>query len=127
MGSECKRILIIDPDVMSVYPMYADLVRNDFDVETCCNLREAVGRIKDVKFCCVIMDVDLPKIKGYDAVSILQTINPDLKIIMTSNKNSLEIEAEVRMQDIVYYYIKSFDRGELVEAVCDVYRRQQML
>ena len=124
MGSECKRILIIDPDIMSIYPLYSDLVRRGYTVETSINIREAVDRIKDIKFCCVIMDVDLPRIKGYDAVSILLAIDPDLKIIMTSNKNSIEIEAEVRKQDIVYYYIKSFDRGELVEAVNDVYQRQ---
>lgn len=127
MGSECKRILIIDPDIMSVYPLYSDLIRDGFDVETSCNIREAVERIKDIKFCCVIMDVDLPRIKGYDAVSILLAIDPDLKIIMTTNKNSMETETEVRKQDIVYYYIKSFDRGELVEAVHDVYQRQQRL
>ncbi|MBN2589841.1 MAG: response regulator [Sedimentisphaerales bacterium] len=127
MGSECKRILIIDPDVMSVYPLYSDLIRDGFTVETSRNLREAVERIKDIKFCCVIMDVDLPRIKGYDAVSILLAIDPELKIIMTTNKNSIEIETEVRKQDIVYYYIKSFDREELVEAVNDVYKRQQKL
>ena len=125
MGSECKRILIIDPDIMSVYPLYSDLIRDGFTVETSSNLREAVERIKDVKFCCVIMDVNLPRIKGYDAVSILKAIDPKVKIIMTTNKNSMEIEAEVRKQDIVYYYIKSFDRRELVEAVKDVYQRQQ--
>ena len=127
MGSECKRILIIDPDVMSVYPLYSDLIRKGFTVETSLNLREAVERIKDIKFCCVIMDVNLPRIKGYDAVSILKAIDPKVKVIMTADKNSLETEAEVRKQDIVYYYIKSFDREELLEAVNDVYQRQQRL
>ena len=125
MGSECNRILIIDPDIMSIYPLYSDLIRDGFTVETSINIRAALERIKNVKFFCVIMDVDLPQIKGYDAVSILLAIDPELKIIMTSNKNSIETEAEVRKQDIVYYYIKSFDRGELVEAVNDVYQRQQ--
>ena len=124
MGSEYKRILIIDPDVMSVYALCADLIRDGFVIENCISLREAVERIKDVNFCCVIMDVNLPRIKGYDAVSILKTIDPEIKVIMTSKKNSLEIESEVRKQDIVYYYIKSFDRNELLEAVRDVYQKK---
>ncbi len=124
MGSECKRILIIDPDIMSVYALCSDLIRDGFVIETCISLREAVERIKDVKFSCVIMDVNLPTIKGYDAVSILKTIDPEIRVIMTSGKNSLEIESEVRKQDIVYYYIKSFDRNELLEAVRDIYKKK---
>lgn len=124
MGSECKRILIIDPDIMSIYGLCADLIRGGFTVETTESLREAVERVKDVKFCCIIMDVNLPRIKGYDAVSILKAVNPGIQIIITAEKNSIEIESEVRKQDIVYYYIKSFERTELIEAVRDIYRKQ---
>ena len=116
----CKKILILDPDTFDVCRLFSDLLRNGFEVESCCNLQEAVGRIKNVNFDCVVMDVDIPKIKGYDAVSIIKAIDPELKIIMTSQKNDLELEKEVRKQDISYYHIKSFDRQELVEAVRDV-------
>ena len=89
-------------------------------MESCSSLQEAVERIKDINFDCVVMDVDIPKIKGYDAVSILKAVDPHVRIIMTSEKNNLELETEVRKQDISYYHIKSFDRQELVEAVRDI-------
>jgi DNA-binding NtrC family response regulator len=120
MKIECKRILILDTDTIGVYRLFSVLIRDGFTVETSCSIREAVERIKDVKFDCVVMDVNLPKIKGYDAVSILKAIDPNVKIIMTSEKNDIQLETEVRKQDIAYYHIKSFDHMELVEAVRDV-------
>jgi len=102
---------------MDVCRLYSDLLRSGFEVESCGCLQEAVERIKNIDFDCIVMDVDIPKIKGYDAVSILKAVDPCLKIIMTSERNDLELEKEVRKQDISYYHIKSFDRRELVEAV----------
>ena len=123
MKVECRRILILDPDTINVYRLFSDLIKDGFTVETSGSIREAVERIKDVRFDCVVMDVNLPKIKGYDAVSILKAVDPKIKIIMTSEKNDMELEAEVRKQDISYYHIKSFDRQELVEAIRDVCRK----
>ena len=118
-----KKILILDSNTIHVFWLYSDLLRNGFMVESCGSLQEAVGKIKDINFDCIVMDVDIPKIKGYDAVSILKAVDPHIKIIMTAGKNDIELETEVRKQDISYYHIKSFDRQELVEAVRDVCKK----
>ena len=120
MTVECKKILILDPNTLDVFRLYSDLLRSGFEVQSVTSLQEAVERIKNIDFDCIVIDVDIPKIKGYDAVSILKAIDPHLKIIMTSGRNDLELETEVRKQDISYYHIKSFDRQELVEAVRDI-------
>lgn len=125
MKVDRKRILIIDSDSAVVYELFAVFVRHGYEVETDQCVREAAQRIKDVKFDCIILDVDLPKMKGYDAVSILKAIDPEVQIIMTSKDNNMDLEAEVRKQDIFYYYIKSFDREELIEAVRDVFNKRQ--
>ena len=63
------------------------------------------------------MDVDIPEMKGYEAVSILKNLDPQIKIIMTTKKNTKKLEAKVREQDIFYYFIKSFDKEELKMAI----------
>ncbi len=65
---ECKKILILDPNTLDVFRLYSDLLRNGFEVQTVTSLQEAVERIKNIDFDCIVMDVDIPKIKGYDAV-----------------------------------------------------------
>ena len=115
--------MIVDPDTEAARELPSLFIKEGYDVETSESLTEAAERINDVKFDCIIMDVDLPEMKGYKAVPILKAIDPKVQIIMTAVENSVELEVEVRKQDIFYYYIKSFDREELKEAVRDVFKK----
>ena len=118
-----RRILIVDPDSKAARDLWELFIDENIDVEITGGITKAAERIKDVKYDCVIMDVDLPEMKGYTAVSILKAIDPELQIIMTTSENTKELEANVRKQDIFYYYIKSFDSKELKEAVWDVFKK----
>jgi len=113
----------VDPDSKAARDLSPLVVDEGYDVETSEGIREAAERIKDVKFDCVIMDVDLPEMKGYEAVPIIKAIDPKVQIIMTAAENTMELEAEVRKQDIFFYYIKSFAPEELREAVQDVFKK----
>lgn len=113
----------MDPDSKAARDLSPLVVDEGYDVETSEGIREAAERIKDVKFDCVIMDVDLPEMKGYEAVPIIKAIDPKVQIIMTAAENTMELEAEVRKQDIFFYYIKSFAPEELREAVQDVFKK----
>ena len=118
-----KKILIVDPDTEAARELSSLFIKEGYDVEISGGLTEAAERVNDVKFDCIIMDVDLPEMKGYKAVPILKAIDPKVQIIMTAVENTVELEAEVRKQDIFYYYIKSFDQEELKEAVRDVFKK----
>lgn len=122
-----KRVLIVDPDNEAARQVASILVEEGYEVEITATISAMAERIRDVKFDCVIMDVDLPEMPGYKAVSILKTIDPSLQVIMTAAENSPELEAEVRKQDIFYYHIKSFDREELIEAGRDVFKKMAKL
>jgi CheY-like chemotaxis protein len=122
-----KRILIVDPDSEAAQQLASAFVQEGYDVEISANISAMAERIRDARFDCVIMDVDLPEMAGYKAVSILKTIDPRIQVIMTAAENTAELEAEVRKQDIFYYYIKSFDREELIEAVRDVFKKMGKL
>lgn len=115
--------MIVDPDSKADRDLSPLLIDEGYDVETSEGIRKAAERVKDVKFDCVIMDVDLPEMKGYEAVPIIKAIDPKVQIIMTTAENTMELEAEVRKQDIFFYYIKSFDPEELKEAVQDVFKK----
>ena len=122
-----QRILIVDPDREAAQEWSSLFVEEGYDVETSGSITEMAERIRDANFDCAIMDVDLAEMPGYKAVSILKTIDPGVQVIMTAAENTAELESEVRKQDIFYYYIKSFDREELVEAVRDVFRKMGKL
>lgn len=123
MRAKNKRILIVDPDSEATRELSSILIDEGYEVEITEGLMQAAERLNDVKFDCIIMDVDLPEMEGFKAVPILKAIDPKAQIIITAAENTAELEAKVRKQDIFYYYIKSFDQKELIEAVRDVFRK----
>ena len=112
MNSE-KRILIIDPDEDDRNVIATFLRQQNFSVDTGKGLSDALKKVSDDSYDCLIMDVDLPEMKGFDAVQIFRNIDPKIKVIMTAKKNSMELESKIREQDIYYYFIKSFGKDEL--------------
>lgn len=125
MKLESKRILVVDPDDEAAPQLASVFVEEGYEVEVSVSISAMAERIHDARFDCIIMDVDLPEMAGYKAVSIVKTIDPSVQVIMTAAENSAELESEIRKQDIFYYYIKSFDREELIEAVRDVFKKIQ--
>jgi len=117
MGNKEKKILIIDPDGKDRQDL-ADFLRSEnYHVESGKGLPDAIKMLSEGGFHCLVMDVELPEMKGYEAVSILKSIDPGIKIIMTTKKNTRSLEAKVREQDVFYYFIKSFGKDELKMAI----------
>ena len=112
-----KRILVIDSDERDRAVITTFLKNEKFHVETGRRLSDAIKKVSEGNFNCLIMDVELPEMKGYEAVSVLKKIDPEIKIIMTAKKNTKRLEAKVRTQDIFFYFIKSFGKDELKLAI----------
>jgi len=112
-----KKILIIDPADTDRKIMAHFLRSYGYHVETGKGLADAIEKISDSSFKCITLDVDIPEMKGYKAVSLLKNLDPQIKIIMTTKKNTKRLEAKVREQDVFYYFIKSFDKEELKMAI----------
>ncbi len=117
MEKKERNLLIIDPDRKERQKLTAFFRRESFYVESGKGLPDAIKRLSEGCFNCLLMDVDLPEMKGYEAISILKSIDPQIKIIMMTKKNSKRLEAKVRGQDIFFYFIKSFGKEELKMAI----------
>lgn len=117
MTDEKKRVLIIDSDLKVRQDIALSLQRENYNIETGKGLHEAIKKLSEGCFGCLVLDVDLPEMKGYEAVSLLKNIDPEIKIIITSKKNTKRLEARVRDQDIFFYFIKSFGKEELKLAI----------
>ncbi len=118
-----KNILIIDPDITARTVIASFLRGENFYVETGRGFADAVKKIRGGCFKCLIMDVDLPERKGYEAVSILKSIDPEIKVIMTAKRNTKSLEAKVREEDIFFYFIKSFGKEELKLAINNAFNK----
>ncbi|MGQ9672682.1 MAG: response regulator [Candidatus Aminicenantales bacterium] len=123
MVSGEKRILIIEPDPRERRELVQLLKNENYQIDTARNLSEAIKKVSEGTFDCLVMDTHLPEMKGYEAVSILKNLDPGLKIIMTTKKNTKRLEAKVRQQDIFFYFIRSFGEDELKLAIKNAFGR----
>ena len=121
-----RKILIIDPDMKFRKSFCHLLTHEGYSIESSKCLTEAIQKMTQKSYHCVVMDVNLPEIKGYEAVSILKNMDPKLKVIMMVEKNTIKLEAKVRNQDIYYYFIKSFGLDELKTAIDNLFPDQRM-
>ena len=112
-----RKVLLIDPDTKDRASIARFLEKEQYKVETGKGLTDAMRRLAKGDYDCLIMDVDLPEMKGYEAISILKNVDPGMRIIMTTKKNSRRLEAKVREQDVFFYFIKSFGNEELKLAI----------
>lgn len=119
-------ILIIDNDPLTREKIARSLNHSAYNISSCGSIAEALYYLNSEHYDCIIMDVDLPEMKGYRAIPLIHSLHPDIRIIMTSNKNSKELEAKIREQNIFYYYIKSFDISELQQAVRFLFDNKQI-
>ena len=116
---ESDWILVVDPDPKAVEDWRTSLAIEGLKVEIAGSVKEAAKKLKVLQCGCLVIDVDLPEMKGYEAVPILKAIQPNAKVIMTTRENTKELESRVREQDVFYYHIKSFSPSELSSAVSD--------
>jgi DNA-binding NtrC family response regulator len=119
-----KRILLIEPDHEISWSVFSLLhlqdgrfVRPWYDVEVAESAASAASQATTTDFGCVIMDADLPGMRGYDAIPLVRAITGNAPIIMVSTTNSLELERKVRQQSVYSYHIAPFDQDELRLAV----------
>jgi len=125
-----RRILIVEPDpevARDIFVLF-QLERGRFDSERyepeiARSVTEAAEQAQAVNFHCIIMDIELPEMKGYEAVPLMKTINNNPPVIITADKNSLEVETKVREQDVYYYHLRSFGLDELKLALGRVFEK----
>jgi len=127
-----RKILIVEPDPKLARDMFllfhferGRFERERYEPEVAGSIVEAAERVQATDFHCIIMDVNLPEMNGYDAVSFIKTISKNTPIIVSAEHNSLELETKMRQQDVYYYHVRSFGQDELRLAVHSVFEELQ--
>lgn len=117
MKAASGRILVVDRDRLFAARVRAALAVTGLDVEATSRASAAIRRLADAAFDVVIVDDDLPDMKGRYAVDVFKDVCPSASIIMTSAQNTRELEASILGKDVFFYYVKGFSLTELLEAV----------
>jgi DNA-binding response OmpR family regulator len=113
-----KKVLIVEDDSFLQGLAASKLAKHEFDVTTASTGEDAVTKLANEKFDCVLLDLMLPDMSGFDILKNIKEANQKTPVIVFSNlsddkdiKKAMDLGAEE-------YLIKSnFTLEELVEKV----------
>jgi len=89
-------------------------------VYTASNGREAVDMLAKYDIDCVLMDLNMPVLSGYDATKIIKQQKPAVKIIVVSMLSDASVIAKLLKAGADAFIIKNTGKEELLRAIAKV-------
>jgi len=114
---EAHAVLIVDADAEARSGVARFLTEHGYASCAVASAARAEQLLTEQTFDCAVVDVVLQDTPGLEAIERFRLVQPSLSVIVTAAENTMELEARIRAQSVVYYYVKSFERDELLQAV----------
>ena len=115
-----KKILVVDDEEI-MRRFLKEVLGMKFDI---CgeaeNGKEAVEKVEDLDPDLVLLDIQMPKMDGYETFSQIKKIDPDQKVIFCTSVDkdpSKEIDGIYEPEG---YIVKPFKRNKLMRKINDV-------
>lgn len=110
-------IAIVD-DEESVRRALGRLIRSaQFEAETFPSGDEFLETLSDHRPDCLVLDLQMPKVDGFQVQSWLARANVRIPIIVITGQDTPESQARVMGAGALAYLRKPVDGGELIEAI----------
>jgi DNA-binding response OmpR family regulator len=118
------KILLIEDEHEIAKSIANYLTGNNFICETAINARQALDKIQDYDYDCILLDLMLPDGNGLDILQELKDLNKSEGVIIISARESLESRVEGLLTGADDYLVKPFHLSELVARIQAVIRRR---
>ncbi|MDT8285298.1 MAG: response regulator transcription factor [Thermovirgaceae bacterium] len=121
------KILIIEDNRDLVQVLSEGFAENGFDVDSAYDGIEGIGKIRSKDYDCIVLDIMIPGIDGYEVVEKAREEGKDTPVIMLTAKDSIEDRVEGLNKGADDYLVKPFDFRELVARIKALTRRHSEL
>lgn len=112
-----KTILIVEDDRRIAQNIYRGLHAENFEAEIAYDGITGKNLALSKKFDLVLLDVNLPGLKGYDVCQQIRVYKPSLPIIMLTAYGEIEDKVEGLNKGANDYIVKPFDFRELMARI----------
>lgn len=121
------RILLVDDDVESLQPLQIFLERENAEVFPAGSAEEALRKLAEHEFHVLISDIGMPVMDGYEFISTVRRLpheqNSVVPAIALTAYASADDKRRVLSSGFQQHFPKPLDFDELLEAVCELYKR----
>ena len=120
-------ILVIDDDVPRLKTLSAGLQDMGHKVTTAAIGREALALLRKQPFNIVITDIKLPDISGREILEATKEINPEVAVIMLTDRANLETAVSSIDEGAYAYILQPEAMNELKTMINNALREQELL
>jgi DNA-binding NtrC family response regulator len=117
MQQETQQILFVDRDTELYLQLGDCLADQSLAITHIEKSTEALRFLQGEHVGLVVLNVGSCSMPVSEIVPIIRGIDKDLPIIVTCDRNTPDLERQIRAQNIFYYHIKSFGISDLELAV----------
>lgn len=122
-----SKILIID-DESSIRSILRDILEmDDHTVDEAKDGLEGLAKIKQNRFDAVISDIKMPKMDGMELLEKLQTIAPDVPVLMISGHGNIDTAVEAVKKGAFDYLAKPLDMNRILITVRNAVDRSSLV
>ncbi len=118
------KVFIIEDEVALIQDIKRYLEGENVLVETATDFQEAMNKIRDFEYDCVVVDINLPKGSGFDIIKELKTLKSNTGIIIISARDSLDDRLTGLNIGSDDYLVKPFHLSELNARINSILRRR---
>ncbi len=112
------KILVVD-DELGPRESLRMILKDDYEVETAADGREAINFLEQLDFDLAILDIRMPDINGIELLETIKNRNPATEVIMITAYASIDTATKALRSGALDYLIKPFDYN----AVRDIVKR----
>lgn len=116
-----KKIFIIDDSKPTVNLLKRILKNDHYDVEVFFDAESAIDRMKVESPDVIIMDFEMPKLDGAEALKIIKSIYPDMKVIIMTAYADIEKTHYFLDEGVVDFIAKPFSLNKIKNILNQVF------
>lgn len=116
-NEEMKTILIVD-DAKPLREALIELLTNDlYEIIEAKDGKEGVAKFKEHNPNLVLLDINMPKLNGVEALQQIMAFNSLARVIMLSIEDDYEVIDDCKKIGALQYIVKPFSQDVLLQAV----------
>lgn len=121
-GAE-RLVLVVDDEADLLEIVTDRLERAGYRVLTARDGLEALERVRAARPACIILDLKMPRLGGFEALAALRREAPEARVIVLTGSPNRPLAEACRARGADDFLLKPFDPGELLRLTAQAFRR----
>jgi len=112
-----KKILVVDDNKINLLVTRKILDQYNITPQVVDSGEKAIALIKEMKFDCILMDIHMPELDGYETTKIIRENGDNTPIIALTATSTEEIEGKINKELMDGYILKPFMTADFIEKI----------